>query len=163
MKTTVISFMITVFALTANLFSVNAQSSSDFFFDRKYENGKVISSTKYELGYSGLHEKTHLTLYTYNDDGLMTQKETFNWNKRKEAWIPETQITQVYNRWDNTIIAELSVWNKKENKYNDVSEKAFYQLDGKGDVISLAFLKVNKKGIDDLVMNWIKEIKFLAM
>ena len=157
MKTTAIkSAFIAIIAIASSIFSVSAQDYSNYFFDRKTENGQVVSSTRYELGYSGLFEKTHLYEYSYDELGNLAKKETFKWNSRKSEWIPEYCIEHSYSVIDNSINTEYSAWNKKENKFNPVSEKATYWMDDLGNIVSCGFSKAIDKTYEETTMVWSK-------
>jgi hypothetical protein len=164
MKTKAIyTAILVIITITTNIFSASAQTSSDFFFDKKYQDEKVISSTKYELGYSGLYEKKHLSEYSYDEWGRISKKLTFHWNSKKSEWIPNYSIEYGYSLLENSFTAEYATWNKKENKYNDASERAIYQMDTLGSFLSCTFVKVQANGIEKLAMQWVKRIDYLAM
>jgi hypothetical protein len=136
-------FLAIVVIITTNIFSVSSQSSSNVFFDKKYENEKVVSSTKYELGYSGLHEKTYLTNYAYDEWGRLQKKEAFKWDSEKSVWLPNYYIEYNYDFLTNSQLLEFAAWNEKENKFDPVSESLIYQLDFSGTVTSAVFVKMN--------------------
>jgi hypothetical protein len=141
MKTKVFFTAIVVLFATT-IFSASAQTNPKYFFDRKYENGKVLSSTKYELNYSGLHVQTNLSSYSYDEQGNLVKKEDFKWNPETSAWIPVYYIEFSYDILTNSRILEYATWNKKENKFNPVSEKVIYQMDALGTVASAVFKKI---------------------
>jgi hypothetical protein len=164
MKTKTNFLVIFAVIIATNIFSVSSQTTSDFFFDKKYENGKVVSSTRYELEYSGLHVKKYLCEYSYDESGNLVKKESFKWDSKGFVWTPVYYIQYFYNRIDNHLEAsEYASWNKKENKFNEVSEKALYQTDYVGDILFYQFIKIDGKGNENLTIQWSKEIKYLAM
>lgn len=160
MKTKVISTLVALFAV---VLCSNAQSSSDYFFDRKYEDGKVVTSTRYELGYSGLFEKSRLTTYSYNEEGEVTKKETFNWNSKRSEWIPEARIDFTHDFLVNSCLAEYSLWNGKKGEFGAISERAVYRFDQTGSILSCAFLKEDSQGKEKVTASWKKEVLYLAM
>jgi|GEM_PF-2309753 hypothetical protein len=163
MKTKIISIAILFVTLTANIFTVSSQNYSDHFFDRKYENNQVVSSTRYEMGYEGLYEKTQSVEYSYDEDGKLSKKETFSWNSKKESWIPQTRIEYTYSYLNNSYTAELYKWNSKKEEFEPSFEKASYQTDFSGNVVSLSFIKTNRQGKDIEILRWSKEIIYFAM
>jgi hypothetical protein len=153
-----------VVLFTTTIFSANTQTS-EFFFDRKYESGKVISSTRYELKYTGLYEQTQLTTYSYDGENL-TKKECFRWDSQTSAWAPVDYIVFSYDILTNSNVLEYAIWNKKENKFNPVSEKAVYQLDILGALTSVVFMKAtNHEGssFESLTAFASKKNLYLAM
>ena len=163
MKTKAISILILLVAMSANTFHLSAQNSSKFFFDRKYENDRIISSIKYELDYDGLHKKTHKVEYSYNEDGQLCQKETFRRNSSKECWVPKDKTEYTYSFLNDSYTAEIFVWNSKSETYKSSSEKAVYQTNINGNVVSLSFIKTNQKGNEVVTLNWGTKIAYLAM
>ncbi len=140
MKTSIMkSVCVAIVMLVSGLMTTSAQSN--FFFDKKYENGRISSSTKYELGYSGLYEQTYKFEYSYNESGSMTKKERFEWNSRKEAWTPVYLISLCVDENSNTSAYQLATWNKKTKTYNVPSEKMTYQLDDEGNTTQVESIK----------------------
>jgi hypothetical protein len=164
MKTKTNFLVIFAVIIATNIFSVSSQTTPEFFFDKEYENGKVVSSTKYELEYSGLHVKKYLCEYFYDELGNLVKKESFKWNSEESAWTPTYYIQYLYDRIDNHLEAsEYAIWNKKENKFNEASEKALYQTDYTGNILSYRFTEIDENGNENLTTQWSKEIKYLAM
>ena len=161
MKTTIIKKAFVAIVITvSSVLSVNAQ---DFFFDKKYMNEQIISKTKYELKASGLYEKTTLTEYTYNEKDQLEKEETFKWDVRKSVWVPAFCVNHIYNIVDNTYLIELITWNKKENKYNEVSESAIYWMNEYGNVVYWDFYKNSKNSFEATSMLNSKHINYLCM
>ena len=142
MKTTAIKIAFVAIIITvSSIFSVSAQGSDNFFFDRKEVNGQLISKTKYEMSYSGIFEKTYLYEYSYNDLGYVTKETVSKWNSKKSEWEPDRMIQHLYNMTDNTVTLEYAKWNKKEKKYDDAAEKMVYKVDESGNIISWSITK----------------------
>ena len=163
MKTKISSVAILVIMFMTNIFSVSSQNYSDFFFDRKYENNRIISSTKYELGYKGIHEKTQLVEYSYDTEGRLSKKETFQWNNRKECWIPQNKIEYSFSFLNDSYTAELYNWNIKKGEFETTLEKGCYQIDINGNIVSLSFTRTDHQGKEIVLLNWSKGITYLAM
>ena len=139
MKTTVIRVALAaIFMVTISSFSASAQSEYDFFFDRKYDNGKIVSKTKYELGYAGLFEPTYYFAYSYDSWGRLAKQETFKWNQRKSIWEPVCCTDHSFDWFTNTMTLEYQTWNKKNMRYNEVSMYAVYRLDTEGNLLDYA-------------------------
>jgi hypothetical protein len=165
MKTKVFLSAIVVL-FTTSIFSASAQTTPKFFFDREYENGKVISSTEYELKDSGRHEKAHLSTYSYDEWGNLAKRETFKWNPEASAWMPVYFIEFSYDILNSALVSEYATWNQKENKFNPVSEKAIYQVDALGTVTSVIFKKATDRDgntFEELTAFESKENLYLAM
>jgi hypothetical protein len=159
MKTQIIRFAILVAVIiVTNIFSASgSKTSSDFFSERNYNNEKVVSSTMYELERSR-YEKKYLSEYSYDELGNISRRLTFYWNSKKSEWIPNYRIEYSHNKLENSITAEYATWNKKKSKYNDVSDKAIYQMDTLGNILSCIFVKVQTDGMESLSVQWSKSI-----
>ena len=153
MKTTVIRIAFAMILLvTISSFSASAQSGYDFFFDRKYESEKIVSKTKYELGYDGLFEQTYYYAYSYDSLGQLEKQETFKWNKRKSIWEPVCCINHSFDLLTNTMTLEYHTWNKKGMKYNDVSMSAAYRLDTEGTLLHYTMDKGKNKSVEKMTL-----------
>ena len=153
MKTTVIRVAFTmIFFVTISSFSVSAQSEYDFFFDRKYDNEKIVSKTKYELNYTGLFEQSYYYAYSYDSWGQLTKQETFKWNKRKSTWEPVCCINHSSDLVTNTTILEYQTWSKKNMKYNKIFMSAVYQLDTEGNLLYYTIGKGKNKSVEKITM-----------
>jgi hypothetical protein len=138
-------------------FVTKAQNES--FFDTKWENGKVVSKTKYEMGCFGIVEPKFEVKYAYDENGDFLKKEVCAWNPKyvlndktgrwdpdysESNWTPEYCIVQKKDMINNFVYAELLLWNKKLNTYDIPTETMTYQLKDANHFNYLAFTKGNK-------------------
>lgn len=162
MKTKVISIVVVLITLTTNFFNLSSQTGSEYFFDRKYENNRIVSSTKYELDYDGLHKKTNRVEYTYNEEGKLSKKESYQWDNKKEIWTPKDRIEYTYSFLNDSYTAELLTWDTKTKEFKHI-EKVTYQTDINGNIVSLSFMKKDSRGAEIVTFDWGQEIAYLAM
>jgi len=143
MKTNVskVIFSTIIALLVTSNFSVCAQ---EFFFDKKWEGEKVISKIKYEPGHSGLHEKTYLFEYRYDDADNLLMEDVYQWNRRKSNWAPHHRILRTNDPASDRMTLEYLVWNKKKNHYDKPSDKMIYKINSDNELIFFAFQKNNK-------------------
>lgn len=128
-------------------FSIST-SAQNFFFDKKWEDGKMISKVKYEKDYSGLHKATFKYDYSYDLFGELKSEEVFKWDKKKSDWIPYKKIINRYDDLYNITSSELYIWNKKEGRYNEACEKIIYQMDKSKEHFSYLVFEKNGKRVE---------------
>ena len=139
-----------------NGFVTKAQES---FYDTKWENGKTVSKTKYEMGNYGMYEPKFEIKFAYDEDGNFLEKEVCVWNPKYELndktgrwdpdysesnWTPQYRILQKKDLASNFISLELCLWNTKEKIYNAPAETMIYQIKDSNHFNYLAFTKGNK-------------------
>jgi len=152
MKTTIIHFaFVTILLVTLSSFSANAQSEYNFFFDKKYENEKIVSKTKYELNYTGLFKPTYYYTYSYNSLGQLTKEETFKWDTGKSIWEPVCCMEHSFDIISNIITLEYRTWNKESMKYNEISMHAVYSLGSEGNLLSYTTGKGKYKSVEKMI------------
>ena len=144
MKTTTMRMISTVILgiLVSTLSIVSAQ---DFFFDKKWEDDKLISKVKYEMGFSGLYEKAYLYEYTYDDLGEFMMEDVYKWNHKKLDWTPYYRIVRNVDVVNNKISMEYITWNEKKKEYNEPKEVMIYQLNEEENEFSYLSIKKDKK------------------
>lgn len=126
MKTTITQV---AFAIIIALISFcSTASAQEYFFDSKWEDGKVISRTKYEVGFSGWYEKTVKYEYTYADNDNFLTKKFYKWNNKKSEWIPQYCIER-YQDETGYVVLQYRKWDRTNAGYTESEEKMIYQLD----------------------------------
>lgn len=88
MKTSILSKSILVLAVMflCNL-AMSAASPREYMYDTKEENGKVISKVIF-LNDNGLLNKEVKYEFSYNENGKVSEKKAYRWNKSKDEWVP---------------------------------------------------------------------------
>ena len=141
MKTSIfrtVSFAVIVFLMSN--FTVNAQKP---FYDTKWEDGRVVSKTKYAMGDFGVYEQESVSKYTYDENGDFLKKEVYVWNPRhvwqdkvgrycpdysESNWIPKYRIERKKDLENSLVSLELLVWNEETKEYDKSIGKTIYQL-----------------------------------
>ncbi len=87
MKTSILSKSILVLAVMflCNL-AMSAASPREYMYDTKEENGKVISKVIF-LNDNGLLNKEVKYEFSYNENGKVSEKKAYRWNKSKDEWV----------------------------------------------------------------------------
>ena len=157
MKTKI--FRTVCFAAVIFLMNGLVANAQEAFYSTKWENGKVVSKTKYEMGCFGIVEPKFEVKFSYDANGDFTKKEVFVWNPKydlngktgrwdpdysESTWTPEYCIVQKKDLINNFVYAELLPWNKKLNAYDIPTESMIYQLKDANHFNYLAFSKGNK-------------------
>jgi hypothetical protein len=141
MKTTFLRIAcVAVISFLLNGFVMKAQEP---FYDTKWEDGRMVSRTKYVVGYYGLYVQKSISKYTYDEKGDLLEKEVYVWNP-KYVWhdktgryypeysennrIPQYRIQQKKDLVSNMVSLELLLWNKNEKTYDQPIEKMIFQL-----------------------------------
>ena len=153
-KLKTVSFALVIFLMSG--FVTQAQAP---FYDTKFEDGKVVSRTKYVMMYSGFYERESESKYTYNEEGDFLKKEFFVWNKKYKwndkagrmypdysdnNWTPKYSIVQKKDFANNFINMEFSLWNNSKKAYNSPAETMIFQLNDANYINYLAFQKGNE-------------------
>ena len=157
MKTSILRTVCIAFSMfLVSNFVVKAQES---FYDTKWEEGKMVSRTKYLMGYSGLYEQESVSKYTYDENGDFLEKEVYAWNRKyawndkagrqypdysESNWMPQYRILQKNDLTGNFVSMELLLWNKLKKDYDNPVEKIIFQLNASNMFTYLAFQKDNK-------------------
>lgn len=141
--------------LVVSNFVVKAQQP---LYNTTYENGKVVSVTKYEMADNGLYEAKLKTNFSYNEAGEFLKKEvyawnqTYAWNERgcrypdysKSNWTPQCRILYKKDMVNNFVSVELFRWDKKEKAFSEnAAEREIFQLRDAEHFNYLAALKNN--------------------
>ena len=157
MRTSVVGIACLAFA--GFLMSGFVTKAQDGFYDTKWENEKVVSKTKFEMGDYGMYEPKFEIKYAYDENGDFMKKEVCVWNPKyvwndktgrwdpdysDANWTPQYCIEQKEDLVNNFIYAELLLWNRKEKIYNAPAETMIYQLKDANHFNYLAFSKDNK-------------------
>jgi hypothetical protein len=166
MKTSILRTVCFTFGIfLASHFAVKAQEA---FYDTKWEDGRMVSRTKYVMGYSGFCEQRSVSKFTYDSEGEFLKKEVYDWTP-KYAWdkngrcypdynesnfIPRYRITREKHPVSNMVTMALLLWNKQKKTYDDPIEKTVFQLDGVNRFNYLAFEK------DERYVVWVNHIHY---
>ena len=158
-----VGFAVIVFFM--NNLAVSAQNP---FYDTKWEDGKVVSKTKYVMVCYGMYEQESVSKYTYDENGDFLKKEVYVWNPEyvwiekgnrhypdysEKNWTPQYRIKQERNF--NLVSLELAFWNKETKEYSKPIETVIYQLNFLNNRLNYL---VRKKG--DKVVEEINNIEF---
>jgi len=157
MKTRILSAVcLAVCVCLLNSFVTKAQVP---FYETKWEDGKMVSKTKFEMGGYGMFEPKSVIKYEYNEKGDFVKKEVCVWNPKYDYnnkvgrwepdyseinWTPKYCILQKKDVIDNFVYTELLLWNKKEKAYNTPAETMIFQLKDSNHFNYLAFQKGNE-------------------
>jgi hypothetical protein len=156
MKTSVLRCFVVVVLLTAG-FVVKAQEP---FYNTKWEEGKMVSKTKYVMGYSGFYEQESISQFTYDAKGDFLKKEVYVWNRKykwndqanrlypdysESNWTPQYCILRNKDFTNNFVSMELLLWNNAKKSYDRPVERMVYQLHDSPNLFTyLAFQKGNR-------------------
>jgi len=148
------------FAVVAILMSGFVTKAQDQpFYNTVWENGKVISKIKFDMGSYGMFEPKFEVKYAYDEKGDFVKKEVLVWNPKydlnsktgrfdpdysESRWTPQYCIVQKKNLISNFVYTELLLWNKKDNSYNAPAETMIFQLKDPNHFNYLAFSKGDK-------------------
>lgn len=138
------NFKMVMLSLIALVVGTTSLSAQNFFYDKKEVDGKVVESVRYELNDNGLYTKKLKNDFAYDAEGKLSEKVTYEWNSRKEEWIPKDRTNYAYDEVAGTMEIVLSTWNTKTGKYDETLEKATYQMDKDQQVVSVII--TDKKG-----------------
>lgn len=95
--------------------TIGAVSPKTYLYDTKEENGKVISKVVFAQE-NGLLNREVRYEFSYNDEGKVSEKKAFRWDKNTNDWAPYYLMTYRYS--DDTIHSEYKVWDKKTNGFS---------------------------------------------
>jgi len=102
MKTSILSKSILVLAVMflCNL-AMSAASPREYMYDTKEENGKVISKVIF-----------------LNENGKVSEKKAYRWNKSKDEWVPYYLTTYSYDAETGEINTTYGMWDKKKKSFS---------------------------------------------
>ena len=89
------SILALVFTFMCSL-AISAASPKDYLYDTKEENGKIISKVVF-LQENGLLNKQVRYEFLYNENGKVSEKKAFRWDRTNDEWVPFYQITYQYD------------------------------------------------------------------
>ena len=89
------SILALVFTFMCSL-AISAASPKDYLYDTKEENGKIISKVVF-LQENGLLNKQVRYEFQYNENGKVSEKKAFRWDRTNDEWVPFYQITYQYD------------------------------------------------------------------
>ena len=112
MKTSILSKSILVLAVMflCNL-AMSAASPREYMYDTKEENGKVISKVIF-LNDNGLLNKEVKYEFSYNENGKVSEKKAYRWNKSKDEWVPY-YLTYSYDAETGKSAPHTECWIKR--------------------------------------------------
>ena len=118
MKTSILSKSILVLAVMflCNL-AMSAASPREYMYDTKEENGKVISKVIF-LNDNGLLNKEVKYEFSYNENGKVSEKKAYRWNKSKDEWVPYYLTTYSYDAETGEINTTYGMWDKKKKSFS---------------------------------------------
>lgn len=151
---------IACFAVGIFLMSGFVAKAQTPFYDTKWEEGKMVSRTKYVMGDFGLYVQESVSKYTYDENGDILKKEVCVWNPAYERndkgkyypdysdtnWTPKYCYLYNKDHISDFVSIELCIWNKKEKMYNNPVETMIFQLKDVNHYNYLAFIKDNECG-----------------
>ena len=174
MKTSILEKVCIAFVIILmNGFVSKAQEQP--FYDTVWEEGRVVSRTKHEMGRYGMCVRTQVSKYTYGEEGGFLKKEVLVWNKKykwnekagkycpdydETNWTPSYCILYTKDSLSDFVALELCLWNRKQNGYDSPIESMHYQLNVPQNFNYLAFYKDNK--YDEWVNNISYDRELLA-
>ena len=171
MKTSILRTV--CFAVVIILISNISTKAQEPFCNIKWENGKVVSRTKFDMGSYGMFEPKYKVKYTYNEKGDFVEKEVCTWHPKyvqndktgrwdpdysESNWTPQYCIVQKKDLVNNFFYAELLLWNIKEKVYNAPAETMIFQLRDANHFNYLAFTKGNKYDVVANAINYDKDL-----
>lgn len=96
---------------------MNAASPREYIYDTKEENGIIISKVIF-LKNNGLLNKEVKYEFSYNEEGKVSQKNAYRWDKNKDEWTPYYQTSYTYNAETGEINTVYGMWDKKTKEFN---------------------------------------------
>ena len=96
MKTSILSKSILVLAVMflCNL-AMSAASPREYMYDTKEENE-----------------------FSYNENGKVSEKKAYRWNKSKDEWVPYYLTTYSYDAETGEINTTYGMWDKKKKSFS---------------------------------------------
>jgi len=172
MKTTILrTACFAVIVILMSSFVIKAQNEP--FYNTKWENGRVVSKTKFDAGNYGMFEPKWVIKYTYDENGEFQKKEVCVWNPKydfndktgrfvpdysEKNWTPQYCILQKKDLANNFVIYELHLWDKKINGYDEPEETMIYQIKDSNHFNYLAFTKGSKYDVVANLINYDREL-----
>ena len=96
---------------------MSAASPRNYLYDTKEENGKVISKVIF-LNDNGLLNKEVKYEFSYNENGKVSEKKAYRWNKSKDEWVPYYLTTYSYDAETGEINTTYGMWDKKKKSFS---------------------------------------------
>ena len=110
------SILALVFTFMCSL-AISAASPKDYLYDTKEENGKIISKVVF-LQENGLLNKQVRYEFQYNENGKVSEKKAFRWDRTNDEWVPFYQITYQYDDQSGEIKTNYGMWDKKKKNFS---------------------------------------------
>ncbi|WP_165155650.1 DUF3836 domain-containing protein [Parabacteroides sp. ZJ-118] len=110
------SILTLVFMFMCSL-AVSAVSPKDYLYDTKEENGKIVSKVVF-LQENGLLSKQVRYEFQYNENGKVSEKKAFRWDRANDEWVPFYQITYQYDDQSGEIKTSYGMWDKKKKDFS---------------------------------------------
>ncbi len=157
MRKSVLNLAVLVVALLSTIaINVNAQKqiSSEYLYNTKMENGKVITKSICKLNENtGLYDQHILYKYTYTDNEMMESRITYRWDKNTGSWEVANKMNYEYDELTHTTTIKYAVWNQETETFDEPISKAVYQT--LSDHLVTSYSRYEKENVD---ANWtIKE------
>ncbi len=111
------SILAFVFTFICSL-SISAAAPKNYLYDTKEENGKIISKVIFLQQENGLLDKQVRYEFQYNQDGKVSEKKAFRWDKEKDEWTPFYKITYQYDIQNGDIKTHYGIWNKQKKSFS---------------------------------------------
>lgn len=129
MKTLVMSLVIAAAGLFNNALAGNTTEQRFAYNTEETENAEV--QYVYKVSEDGQYLRHHLKYcYTYDDAHRLLAKEVLRWDASSDAYRPAYALRYVYE--GDAVSVECALWNKQDQAYTDVREKAVYAPDAYG-------------------------------
>lgn len=131
MKTLLMSLVIAATSLLNSAFAANP-ATPRFAYNADTDSAGVTTQYVYKVSEDGLHLRHHLKYrYTYDDAHRLLCKEALRWDAAAGTYRPAYALHYAYAA-DASVSVELALWNRQDEAYTDVREKAVYSSDAFG-------------------------------
>ena len=102
----------TIMSMYMNL-TTNVENSK-YCYNADIEDGKVMAMVVYDKDGESLNAKLK-RLYTYDEQGRLTMRETLVWNNDKQTWTKNSCLSYNYDTEGYTV--EKRLWDETKNDY----------------------------------------------
>lgn len=110
------SILVIAFMCLCNLV-ISAASPKEYLYDTKEDNGKIVSKVVF-LNDNGLLNKEIKYEFSYNDNGKVSEKKAYRWNKSREEWEPYYLTSYTYSTETGEINTVYGMWDKKKKDFS---------------------------------------------
>lgn len=132
--------LVALAAMVMSQVSVNAQKASNFIYDTKTVNDKVVSQTVFT------HEDGNYLLtrslkyeFTYTEEGKLQEKTAYLWDKDTEQWNKYYRLYYNYNLLDGDIEMQYAQWDASTSTFSKNPERMVYQTNAFNELVSCTY------------------------